>query len=146
MEPVGDQIRAELSRVGADSGAAGDADDGVARGGRRRDRTQRVAGADAARRDARRPRARRDLGLRADPARARDRGSPAGPPEAPVHAWTTAGHDARNRLRHRRVEASPEQAREAAELTAAIEDPNLRESVAKAIKAALARTPDDRPV
>ncbi len=43
-------------------------------------------------------------------------------------------------------EASPEQAREAAALAAAIEDPNLRESVAKAIKAALARMPDDRPV
>jgi hypothetical protein len=45
-----------------------------------------------------------------------------------------------------RVEASPEQARKAAELTAGIMDPNLRESVAKAIKAALARAPNDRPV
>src|SRR3954454_10127562 len=44
------------------------------------------------------------------------------------------------------VEASPEQAREAAELTAGIVDPNLRESVTKAIKAALARAPHDRPV
>jgi hypothetical protein len=44
------------------------------------------------------------------------------------------------------LQASPEHAREAAALTAGIEDANLRESVAKAIKAALARTPDDRSV
>jgi len=37
-----------------------------------------------------------------------------------------------------------EQAREADELTASITDQDLRESVAKVIKAALARTPDDR--
>jgi len=43
-------------------------------------------------------------------------------------------------------EVSPEQAREAAELAAGIVDPDLRESVAKAIKAALARAPDDRSV
>ena len=45
-----------------------------------------------------------------------------------------------------RIEATAEQAREAAELAAGIEDPNLREYVAKAIKAALARTPTDRSV
>jgi hypothetical protein len=39
-----------------------------------------------------------------------------------------------------------EQARAAAALTAEIEDPNLRESVAKVIKAAFARTPDDRSI
>jgi Dna[CI] antecedent, DciA len=44
------------------------------------------------------------------------------------------------------VEASPEHAREAASLTAGIEDPNLRESVAKVIKAALARASNDRSV
>jgi len=44
------------------------------------------------------------------------------------------------------LEVSPEQAREADALAAEIVDPKLRESVAKAIKAALARTPDDRPV
>ena len=44
------------------------------------------------------------------------------------------------------AEATPEQAREAADLAAGIEDPDLRESVAKAIKAALARAPDDRSV
>jgi Dna[CI] antecedent DciA-like protein len=44
------------------------------------------------------------------------------------------------------AEATPEQAREAAELTAGIADPDLREYVAKAIKSALARMPDDRSV
>ena len=45
-----------------------------------------------------------------------------------------------------KLEAYPEQEREAAELTAGIEDRNLRESVAKAIKAALVRASDDRSV
>ncbi len=45
-----------------------------------------------------------------------------------------------------RREASPEQAREAEELTAGIMDPDLRESVAKVIKAALVRASDDRSV
>ena len=44
------------------------------------------------------------------------------------------------------LEATPEQAREAAVLTSEIADPELREYVAKAIKMALARTPDDRSV
>jgi Dna[CI] antecedent, DciA len=44
------------------------------------------------------------------------------------------------------VEATPEQAREAASLAASIEDQNLRESVAKVIKAALVRASDDRSV
>ncbi|HUJ54607.1 MAG TPA: DUF721 domain-containing protein [Gaiellaceae bacterium] len=44
------------------------------------------------------------------------------------------------------VEPTPEQEREATDLAAAIGDGNLRESVAKAIKAALARRPDDRSV
>jgi hypothetical protein len=43
-------------------------------------------------------------------------------------------------------EPSPEHVREATSMAAGIEDPNLRESVAKAIKAALARAPDDRSV
>jgi hypothetical protein len=43
-------------------------------------------------------------------------------------------------------EASPEQEREAAALAAGIEDQNLRKSVAKAIKAALVRASDDRSV
>ena len=44
------------------------------------------------------------------------------------------------------VEATPEQVREAASLVAAIEDPELRESVAKVIKAALVRASADRSV
>jgi len=44
------------------------------------------------------------------------------------------------------IQATPEQAREASSMAAGIEDPELRESVAKAIKAALARAPDDRSV
>ncbi|HUZ14989.1 MAG TPA: DciA family protein [Gaiellaceae bacterium] len=40
---------------------------------------------------------------------------------------------------------SPEQVREADEMAASIDDRELRESVAKVIKAALVRTPDDRP-
>jgi hypothetical protein len=40
--------------------------------------------------------------------------------------------------------ASPEQVREAEEMTAGIADPELRESVAKVIKAALVRAPDGR--
>ena len=43
-------------------------------------------------------------------------------------------------------EATPEQEREAASFAAGIEDPELRESVAKVIKAALARPPDDRSI
>jgi hypothetical protein len=43
-------------------------------------------------------------------------------------------------------EATVEQAREAATLASGIEDPMLRESVAKAIKAALARASADRSV
>ncbi|HZD86449.1 MAG TPA: DciA family protein, partial [Gaiellaceae bacterium] len=45
-----------------------------------------------------------------------------------------------------RVEPTAEQVREAASLAAPIDDPNLRESVAKAIRASLARRPDDRSV
>jgi hypothetical protein len=44
------------------------------------------------------------------------------------------------------VEATPEQVREADLLAAGIADQNLRESVAKVIKAALVRASDDRSV
>jgi len=145
MEPVGDQIRAELSRVGADSGAAGDAVTAwpAAVGGEiarnawpartQPDGTLVVHVRDAIWGF--------ELTQRAPEIAARLPGHPRlkftpGPlpdtaPEPPVRPA---------------VEASPEQAQEAAELTAGIVDPNLRESVAKAIKAALARAPDDRPV
>lgn len=144
MEPVGEQIRAELSRVGADSGA-GDAvsawpsavGDEIARNAwpaktqpdgtlvvHVRDAiwgfelTQRAA--EISQRLPGRPRLRFTPGPLPDTTSA----EPSAPP----------------------VVASPEQAREAAEIAAGIEDPNLRESVAKAIKAGLARTPDDRSV
>lgn len=45
-----------------------------------------------------------------------------------------------------RPEPTPEQVREVDEMTAAIHDRNLRESVAKVIKAALVHPRDDRPV
>jgi hypothetical protein len=144
VEPVGDQIRAELTRVGADS-SAGDAVTAW----------PAAVGAEIARhawpartqpdgtlvvhvRDAiwgfeltqraveisdrlpGRPRLRFTPGPLPDV-------SPESPPPPPV-------------------ETSPEHAREAAVLTAGIEDRSLRESVAKAIKAALARAPDDRSV
>ncbi len=144
MEPLGDQIRAELQRVGADSGA-GDAvtawpaavGDEIARNAwpartqpdgtlvvHVRDAiwgfelTQR-AGEISARLPGR-PKLRFTLGPLPDPA-----------PEPPLESL---------------VVASPEHAREAAELTAGIVDPNLRESVAKVIKSALARAPDGRSV
>jgi hypothetical protein len=145
MEPVGDQIRAELSRVGADSGAAGDAvtawpaavGDEIARNAwparMQPDGTLVVHVRDAIWGF--------ELTQRAPEIAARLPGHPRlkftpgplpdttpEPPERPT------------------VEASPAQAQEAAELTAGIADPRLRESVAKAIKAALARAPDDRPV
>jgi hypothetical protein len=145
MEPLGDQIRAELTRVGADSGASGDA---VAA-------WPGAVGAEIAR--------------HAWPARTQPDGT------LVVHVrdaiWgfelTQRAPEISDRLPGRPrlkftpgplpdttpepisrppVEASPEHAREAAELTAEIVDPNLRDSVAKAIKAGLARTPHDRSV
>jgi hypothetical protein len=145
MEPLGDQIRAELSRVGADSGAAGDAvaawpaavGEEIARNAwpartqpdgtlvvHVRDAiwgfelTQRAA--EIAGRLPGRPRLKFTPGPLPDTT---NDPTPATPPEA-----------------------SREQEREAAELAAGIVDPDLRESVAKVIKAALAWTPHDRPV
>jgi Dna[CI] antecedent DciA-like protein len=144
VEPVGDQIRAELSRVGADSGA-GDA----------------VTGWPAAVGD--------EIARHAWPARTQPDGT------LVVHVrdsiWgfelTQRAIEISERLPGRprlkfvpgplpetaaepapapAPEASPEQARAAATLAAGIVDPNLRESVAKVIKAALARSAHDRPV
>ena len=148
MEPdidqIGEQIRAELSRVGADSGA-GDAVTAwpAAVGGEiarnawpartQPDGTLVVHVRDAiwgfeltqrateiSERLPGRPRLRFTPGPLPDT-------TPEPPPAPPA-------------------EISPEQAREAAAITAEIVDPDLRESVAKAIKAALARAPTDRPV
>jgi hypothetical protein len=144
MEPLGDQIRAELSRVGADSGA-GDAvtawpaavGEEIARHAWPA-RTQpdgtlvvhvrdAIWGFELTQRAA-------EISVRL-PGRPRLRFTPGPLPETTPDAAPASP-----------PEASPEQAREAAELTAGIMDPNLRESVAKVIKAALARASNDRSV
>jgi hypothetical protein len=144
VEPLGGQIRAELQRVGVDSGA-GDAvsawpdavGDEIARNAwparAQPDGTLVVHVRDAiwgfeltqrageiSGRLPGRPKLRFTLGPLPDT-------PPELPPELPVTA-------------------APEHARAAAELTAGIVDPSLRESVAKVIKAALARAPDGRSV
>jgi Dna[CI] antecedent, DciA len=144
MERLGEQIRAELSRVGADSGAGDGVTAWPAAVGEEIARhawparmqpdgtlvvhvrdaiwgfelTQR-AGEISARLPGR-PRLRFTPGPLPDPPPA---ASPVPPPEA-----------------------SPEQAREADALAAGITDPDLRESVAKVIKAALVRASADRSV
>jgi Dna[CI] antecedent DciA-like protein len=144
VEPLGEQIRAELSRVGADSGA-GDAvtawpfavGEEIARHAWPA-RTQPDGTLVVHVRDAiwgfeltqRAPEISERL-----PGRPRLRFTPGPLPDtAPEPAPPLP------------PEASPEQAREAASLTAGIVDPNLRESVARTIKVALARTRSDRPV
>lgn len=144
MEHVGEQIRAELSRVGADSGA-GDAvsawsaavGEEIARNAWPA-RTQAdgtlvvhvrdaIWGFELTQRAA-------EISQRL-PGRPRLRFTPGPLPETTPELPPAP-----------RLEASPEQAREADALAAGIVDANLRESVAKAIKAALAQAPDDRPV
>jgi hypothetical protein len=144
MEPLGDQIRAELSRVGADSGA-GDAvtawpaavGDEIARNAWPA-RTQpdgtlvvhvrdAIWGFELTQRAA-------EISERL-PGRPRLKFTPGPLPDmTPEPSPATP------------VEVSPEQAREAAAITAGIVDPDLRESVAKAIKRALAQAQNDRPV
>jgi hypothetical protein len=144
MEPLGDQIRAELSRVGADSGA-GDAvtawpvavGEEIARNAwpakTQPDGTLVVHVRDAiwgfeltqrageiSGRLPGRPKLRFTLGPLPDT-------TPEQPPPPPL-------------------EVSPEHAREAAAMAAGIEDENLRESVAEVIKTALARASDGRSV
>ena len=144
MEPLGEQIRAELSRVGADS-SPGDAvsvwpaavGEQIARNAwpakTQPDGTLVVHVRDAIWGFELTQRAIEISRLL--PGHPRLRFTPGPLPDA-----------APEPLPEPRVEASPEHAREAAALTAGIEDQNLRESVAKAIKAALARAPDDRSV
>jgi len=145
VEPLGDQIRAELSRVGADSGAAEDAvtawpvavGDEIARNAwparTQPDGTLVVHVRDAIWGFELTQRA-GEISERL-PGRPRLRFTPGPVPETVSEPPPPAP-----------PEVSPEQAREAAELAAGIVDPDLRESVAKAIKAALARAPHDRPV
>jgi hypothetical protein len=144
VEPVGEQIRAELSRVGADSGA-GDAasawpsavGEEIARNAwparTQPDGTLVVHVRDAIWGFELTQRAGEISGRL--PGRPKLRFTPGPLPETAPAPQAEAP-----------LEASPEQEREAAELTAGIEDQNLRESVAKAIKAALARARDDRSV
>jgi len=144
MEPLGDQIRAELQRVGADSGA-GDAvttwpaavGEEIARNAwpakTQADGTLVVHVRDAIWGFELTQRA-GEISARL-PGRPRLRFTPGPLPDATPEPPPDRG-----------VEASPEHARQAAALVAGIEDPNLRESVAKVIKAALARAPDGRSV
>jgi hypothetical protein len=144
MEPVGDGIRAELRRIGADS-AAGDAvgawpsavGDEIARNAWPA-RTQpdgtlvvhvrdSIWGFELTQRAA-------EISERL-PGRPRLKFVPGPLPDTTSEPIVEA-----------RVEATSEQAREAAELAAGIADPDLREYVAKAIKSSLVRTPDDRSV
>jgi hypothetical protein len=144
MEPVGDQVRAELRRVGADSGA-GDAvtawpaavGEEIARNAwparTQPDGTLVVHVRDAIWGFELTQRA-GEISARL-PGRPKLRFTPGPLPETSPEPSPSP-----------RAEPSPEQEQEAAELTAGILDPELRESVAKAIKAALARAPDDRSV
>jgi hypothetical protein len=144
MEPLGEQIRAEMRRVGADS-SAGDAGSAwpaavgeeIARNAWPA-RTQAdgtlvvhvrdaIWGFELTQRAA-------EISARL-PGRPRLRFVPGPlPDESPASSPQPL------------LEATPEQVREAQSLAAAIEDPKLRESVAKVIKAALARASNDRSV
>jgi hypothetical protein len=144
VEPVGQQIRAELSRVGADSGA-GDAvtawpsavGDEIARNAwparTQPDGTLVVHVRDAIWGFELTQRA-SEISERL-PGRPRLRFTPGPLPDATPEEPSPPP-----------VEVSAEHAREAAEIAAGIADPNLRESVAKAIKIGLARGSDDRSV
>jgi Dna[CI] antecedent, DciA len=142
MEPLGDEIRSELRRIGADGGAGEVAaawppavGDEIARNAwparTQPDGTLVVHVRDAIWGFELTQRA-SEISSRL-PGRPRLRFFPGPlPGAAPAAAPPTS------------TEATPEQAREAASIAAAIDDPELRESVAKAIKAALARRPADR--
>jgi Dna[CI] antecedent, DciA len=144
MEPLGEQIRAELSRVGADSGA-GDAvtawpaavGEEIARHAwparTQPDGTLVVHVRDAIWGFELTQRA-TEISERL-PGRPRLRFTPGPLPEAAPEPSPRP-----------QTEASPEQAREADALASAIVDPDLRESVAKVIKTALARASADRSV
>ena len=145
MEPVGEGIREELRRLGADSSAAPDQNDAWLA----------AVGPDIAR-NAWPARTQADgtlvvhvrdaiwgfeLTQQAEEIRTRIPGRPRLkfvpgplPEEAPAELPAPP------------PEATPEQAREAEAMAAGILDPDLRESVAKVIKAALVRPPNDRSI
>ena len=144
MEPLGEDIRAELRRVGAESGPGAAASgwvkavgDDIARNAWPA-RTQpdgtlvvhvrdAVWGFELTQRAA-------EISARL-PGRPRLRFVPGPLPDEPAPAAAQAS-----------PEPTPEQAREAEEIAAVIADPELRKSVAKVIKAALARSRDGRSV
>jgi hypothetical protein len=144
MEPLGEQIRAEMRRVGAESsaGEAGGAwpaavGEEIARNAwparTQADGTLVVHVRDAIWGF--------ELTQRAAEISARLPGRPRlkfVPGPLPDEAADTSPQPA--------LEATLEQVREAQSLAAAIDDPKLRESVVKAIKAALARASNDRSV
>jgi hypothetical protein len=144
MEPLGEAIRAEMHRVGAEGGA-GDAGsvwlaavgEEIARNAwparTQADGTLVVHVRDAIWGFELTQRAAEISGRL--PGRPRLRFVPGELPDAPSEPVPPTP-----------IEATPEQAREAASLAASIADPTLRESVAKLIKAALVRAPDDRSV
>ena len=142
MEPLGEEIRAQMHRVGAESGTgdtgsawAAAVGEEIARNAwparTQADGTLVVHVRDAIWGFELTQRAAEISGRL--PGRPRLRFVPGELPEAPPVRPPPAP-----------AEATPEQAREAASLAAAITDPNLRESVAKLIKASLVRTSDDR--
>src|SRR5262245_13165824 len=145
MEPVGEGIREELRRLGADSSAAPDQNDAwlaavgpeIARNAwparTQADGTLVVHVRDAIWGF--------ELSQQAPEIAARLPGQPRLrfvpgplPEEAPELPPVTP------------TAATPEQVREAEEMTASIDDRDLREYVAKVIKAALVRTSADRPI
>ena len=144
MEPLGEEIRAEMHRVGAESGA-GDAGsvwsaavgEEIARNAwparTQADGTLVVHVRDAIWGFELTQRAAEISGRL--PGRPRLRFVPGALPEAPSDQPPAPP-----------VEATLEQAQEAASLAAAITDPNLREAVAKVIKASLVRASADRSV
>ena len=145
MEPVGEGIREELRRLGADSSAAPDQNDAWLA----------AVGPDIAR-NAWPARTQADgtlvvhvrdaiwgfeLSQQAPEIAARLPGRPRlrfvpGPLPEDTPAELPTAHPP----------PTPEQAREVEEMTAAIDDRDLRESVAKVIKAALVRPPHDRSI
>ncbi len=145
MDPVGDEVRAELQRLGGESGAPPDTSDAwtaavgeeIARNAwparTQADGTLVVHVRDAIWGFELTQRAPEISGRL--PGKPRLRFVP-----GPLPADTPSSEQAPP------LEASPEEAREAAEMSAEIADPELRETVAKVIKIALARTRDDRSV
>jgi hypothetical protein len=145
MDPVGEDVRAELQRLGGEGGAPADTTDAwtaavgeeIARNAwparTQADGTLVVHVRDAIWGF--------ELTQQAPEISARLPGRPRlrfVPGPLPDEAPRTPAAD--------RPEASPEQVREAEEMVAEISDRELRESVSKAIKAALARARDDRSI